>query len=357
MQVTGALKPIHTKDYTIYLDESLQQFNKWLQASKYSNIIVLADENTLQLCYPLLAELNEKIKSAQIIEIPSGESSKDLSIAVHIWQTLTENTIDKNALLINLGGGVVCDLGGFCASLYKRGIDFIHLPTSLLAMADASIGGKNGVDFLNYKNHIGTITMPKAIFICPLFLETLSNQHIKNGFAEIIKIAFISDKKLWQNINTNSGNIALKYIIYQSILLKHKIVVKDPFDKGIRQSLNFGHTIGHAIESTFLNTKKELLHGEAIAAGMIVEGIIAVNKKLLSERALNELIKITFKLFKKVKWTDKELNKIIRNMQQDKKNVKASMMLALATDGFKSKVKVSTTIQEIQAAIKVYQAL
>ncbi len=356
MQVKGVLKPIITKDYPIFFDTDLSHFKKWLTKTKYSASIVLADENTLQLCYPQLTELSDKLKNVQIIEIPAGETSKDLTVAAHIWQTLTENNIDKNALIINLGGGVVCDLGGFCAALYKRGIDFIHIPTSLLAMADASVGGKNGIDFLNYKNHIGTITMPKAIFICPLFLNTLPQRDLKNGFAEIIKIALLNDAKLWQTIKDKSP-IELMYLIYQSVVLKNKIVTKDPTDKGIRQSLNFGHSIGHAIESALLKSKKAVLHGEAIAAGMIIESVIAVNKKLLSEKILNELITVVFQLFKKINLNTKDIDKILKNTLQDKKNKNNTLQLALATTGFKFKTGVSATNKEIEAAIQVYVSL
>ncbi len=356
MQINGILKPIETSAHSIFFDENLSQFNKWLNKTKYSSIIVLADEHTLQLCYPMLIEYCEQLKNIQIIEIPAGESSKDLSVAAYIWQTLTENNIDKNALLINLGGGVVCDLGGFCASLYKRGIDFINIPTSLLAMADASVGGKNGIDFLKHKNLVGTITMPKAVFVCPNFLNTLSTKHIKNGFAEIIKIALLNDVKLWKIIHDKSS-LELKYIIYQSILLKSKVVSKDPYDKAERQSLNFGHTIGHALESAFLNSKKEILHGEAVAAGMIIESIIAVDKKLLSEKILNELIAVIFQLFKKIKLNTKTIEKILKHIVQDKKNIASTIHLSLAIDGFKFKTGVVVNKKDIENAIAIYSAL
>jgi 3-dehydroquinate synthase len=356
MKTKGVLSTLQTKNYPIYFDEHFSFLKKWLSGSKHSKYFILADDNTINHCFPILANSHPKLKSAHIIAINPGEASKDLSIAQQIWTVLTENEADKKALLINLGGGVVSDLGGFCAALYKRGIDFVNIPTTLLAMADASVGGKTGIDFLNYKNHIGTIQEPKALFIHPAFLHTLPVRHLKNGMAEIIKIACLQDKALWQNL-VNHDTIDLKYIIYKSIELKHAIVKKDLKDEGIRQSLNFGHTVGHAIEGALMGTKKEVLHGEAIAAGMIVESIIAVEKKLLDETTLNELIVLLFQLYPKINLNKLETNKVLDHIKQDKKNTKDKINLALACKGFKFKTNVAVSIAEIKNVLAVYEAI
>ncbi|MEI8137557.1 MAG: 3-dehydroquinate synthase family protein, partial [Bacteroidota bacterium] len=269
--------------------KNFKSISSLITKNKYSSHFIICDENTFLFCLPSLISNCPKLLEAHIIELESGEASKSIEFSAHIWQTLIENKADKNSLIINLGGGVVSDLGGFCASTYKRGIDFINIPTTLLSMADASLGGKTGINFNGLKNSIGTFAQPKGVFINPDFLKTLPNRHYKNGLTEIFKIALICDKKFWNELKTLEINSASEQIISKSVSLKNKIVLKDPFDKGLRKTLNFGHTIGHAIESLLLATNKELLHGEAIVIGILVESHLSFQKKLLSKKELDEV--------------------------------------------------------------------
>ena len=259
------MKEIESDNYSIWIgQDSLSKLN----VSKYSKIGILVDENTKEFCLPLLSEIKKSI----IIEIKSGEENKNIDTCNLIWEALSKNSFDRNSLLINLGGGVIGDMGGFCASTYKRGIDFIQIPTSLLAMVDASVGGKLGIDFNGLKNQVGLFSNPKLVIINPKFLETLPENELRSGFAEVVKHALIIDKNLWERLK-NSTLLELDWeeIIETSVQIKNKIVISDPKEKGERKKLNFGHTFGHAIESYYLQKGTPILHGEAIFMGIILE--------------------------------------------------------------------------------------
>jgi len=259
------VKEIKAIDYSIWIGEnSLSKFD----ISTYSKVAILVDENTKRDCLHKLP----KIENALIIEIKSGEEYKNISTCNFIWEQLTINNFDRNSLLINLGGGVIGDMGGFCAATYKRGLDFIHIPTTLLAMVDASVGGKLGIDFKGFKNQIGLFNNPKAVLISPEFLETLAESELKSGFSEVVKHALISDNSLWVKLkNTPFTDFDWGDIIDTTVQIKNKIVLADPFEKGERKKLNFGHTFGHAIESYYLEKGTPISHGEAVFMGMILE--------------------------------------------------------------------------------------
>ena len=273
------MKEIKAIDYSIWIGKN--SFSK-LDISNYSQVAILVDENTKRDCLSKLPQ----IENALIIEIKSGEEYKNISTCSFIWEQLTINNFDRNSLLINLGGGVIGDMGGFCAATYKRGLEFIHIPTTLLAMVDASVGGKLGIDFKGFKNQIGLFNNPKAVFISSEFLETLEESELKSGFAEVVKHALISDNSLWVKIkNTPFTDLDWEDITDTSVQIKNKIVLADPFEKGERKKLNFGHTFGHAIESYYLEKRTPISHGEAVFMGMILETKISY----LSETDKNEI--------------------------------------------------------------------
>ena len=273
------MKEIKAIDYSIWIGKN--SFSK-LDISNYSQVAILVDENTKRDCLSKLPQ----IENVLIIEIKSGEEYKNISTCNLIWEQLTINNFDRNSLLINLGGGVIGDMGGFCAATYKRGLEFIHIPTTLLAMVDASVGGKLGIDFKGFKNQIGLFNNPKAVLISPEFLETLAENELKSGFAEVVKHALISDNSLWVKLkNTPFNELDWESIINTSVQIKNKIVLADPFEKGERKKLNFGHTFGHAIESYYLEKGTPISHGEAVFMGMILETEISD----LSETNKNEI--------------------------------------------------------------------
>lgn len=333
--------------------EALKALSVFLNKNLYTSYYILCDENTLQYCLPILITKCPKLSGAEIIEIESGEQSKSIEFSAYIWQTLLEQGADKSTLLINLGGGVVSDLGGFTASVYKRGIDFVNIPTSLLAMADASVGGKTGIDFKDIKNAIGSFAQPKAVFIYPGFLQTLDKRHIQNGLAEIYKIALVSDHTFWKSLKKGPSDIKPE-TLFKSIQLKNRIVLKDPFDKGLRRILNFGHSIGHVIETLLLGTENELFHGEAIVMGMLIESHVAFQKKLLSKTMLSEIYEILIPVFNPGYIRELSLERVIPLLKNDKKNSKGKFLFALPSKiGACSFDEVVTEVQ-IKKALAFY---
>ena len=302
------MKEIISSDYSIWIGKnSLSKLN----VKSYSKVAILVDENTKINCLKKIP----KIDKAIIIEIQSGEENKTLKTCNHIWEKLTTHKLDRDSLLINLGGGIIGDIGGFCASSYKRGINFIHIPTTLLSMTDASVGGKLGINFNNIKNQIGFFANPKSVIINPTFLKTLSEKELKSGFSEVVKHALISDINLWEMIKNNDfKELNLEEIITYSINLKNKIILSDPKEKKERKKLNFGHTFGHAIESYYLDNGNPILHGEAVFMGMILESEIS-NLSDLEKKEIKNYFLSNFKLPNKPK--KKELLKYLKN---DKKN-------------------------------------
>lgn len=352
------METIKSNGYTIHTGEkALKLLNTFLKKRAISSCFILCDENTFQHCLPELVAHCPILGDAHIIETESGESSKTIEIAAHIWQTLIDNKADRNTLIVNLGGGVVSDLGGFAASVYKRGIDFVNVPTSLLAMADASVGGKTGIDFSNLKNSIGTFAQPAGVFIYPKFLNTLPHRHLANGMAEIYKMALISDKAMWKHLCVpGSGALKVEHI-YQSIKLKNKIVQSDPFEKGKRKILNFGHTIGHAIESILLGTTNELLHGEAVLAGMATEAHLCWQKKMISKSQLEEILSCFLVKFKLPEIRMVDPDEILELIKNDKKAKGKKVGFSLLKEIGNCVTDVEVNATQIKKAISYYNSL
>jgi len=311
------VKEIVSSDYSIWIGEhSLSK----LDISGYSKIAILVDENTKRDCLPKLQQLEKSI----VIEIKSGEEYKNIDTCNFIWEQLTKNNFDRNSLLINLGGGVIGDMGGFCASTYKRGIDFLQIPTTLLAMVDASVGGKLGVDFNGLKNQIGLFNNPKSVLVNPDFLKTLPENQLRSGFAEVVKHALISDSNLWKQLALAPfESLDLENIIETSVQIKNNIVESDPFEKGDRKKLNFGHTFGHAIESYYLEKGTPILHGEAVFMGLILETEISH----LSETDKNEIKNYILSNFA-LPYTPKKYN-LRKFLINDKKNQNGKISFSL----------------------------
>lgn len=277
-------------------------------------VTLLVDENTRTHCLPLL-----NIEGARVIEIPSGEQHKTLRTCEIIWEQMTQMGMSKKSVLINFGGGVIGDMGGFCANTFKRGIPFINIPTTLLSMVDASIGGKLGINFNGLKNHIGLFGNPEAVLISADFLKTLPSRQLKSGFAEVLKHALIADKNYWETIKQiDFPQGSWDTIIRQSIAIKADVVAADPLENGRRKILNFGHSFGHAIETHFLEIPQPLLHGEAIAVGMLLEAHISFQKKWLTESEFTEIETVIQRNFSLPELP--ELDSLFPLMHQDKKN-------------------------------------
>ena len=317
---------ISTKNATVFFNsEVYTALNNYLKTDKPSKIFILVDTNTHDYCLPAFLE---RIESGDIVievmEIPNGEDHKTIDICTGVWEALSEYNADRKSLLINLGGGVVTDLGGFVASTYMRGIAYINIPTTLLAMVDASVGGKTGDDLGALKNQIGIINEGVMVGVDTSYLDTLPQNEMVSGFAEMLKHGLIYDKTYWNTLtHLEKLDISdLDQLIYDSIIIKNEVVTSDPTEKGLRKILNFGHTLGHAIESYFLENadKTPLLHGEAIAIGMLLESYLSTKICGLSQEEFEIISSGILKTFSKVEINKNDQKVIIDLLQYDKKN-------------------------------------
>lgn len=349
------MKVIYDKNYKVFFGtDVLNQLAQILINKAYSHVFVLVDENTEKYCLPILKPYLENFT---VIKIESGERNKNLASAEVVWQCLQKNLANRNTVLLNLGGGVLSDLGGFCAATYKRGIDFINIPTTLLGMVDAAIGGKQGIDLNHYKNLIGLFKHPEHVFIYPNFISTLPNIEKTNGLAEIIKHALVDDKKLFEKLVTTHQidfeNI--EKLIEKSAKIKIEIVNKDPHEKGLRKVLNFGHTIGHAVETFSLaNDVVPLKHGEAVAIGIICETYISYKLYNIDDKDLERVVKFITANFNKYmpKWDTNELFKI---MQNDKKNNNSNINFTLLKKIGKAVIDCNCSNELIIEALEFYK--
>ncbi len=326
--------------------------NLFFNNNSFTNVLVLVDNNTKKHCYPLIK--NSLPKHSTIV-IESGEIHKNLETCTKIWSKMTEMSLDRHALLINLGGGVIGDMGGFCAATYKRGISFIQIPTTLLSQVDASVGGKLGIDFEGLKNHIGAFEIPNLVAIDAQFLETLPPIELKSGYAEVIKHSLIADKAQWELLKKmDLENANWSNLIAHSVAIKDSITTTDPTEKGLRKVLNFGHTLGHAIETYFLNTKNHLLHGEAIAAGMICEAYLAFTKKLITKAELNEIEEYLFAVYGKCALKKEDFDTIIELTKQDKKNKGNAVRFSILDGIGKCAWDITINASEMKKSLEFY---
>ncbi|RKE95292.1 3-dehydroquinate synthase [Ichthyenterobacterium magnum] len=319
------MNSIQTKSYSVHFNSNCYtQLNAYIDNGAFSKIFILVDSNTHEYCLSkFMSQLQTEIPF-EIIEIEAGEHNKTIDTCVGVWNALSELDADRKGLMINLGGGVVTDLGGFVACTFKRGIKYINVPTSLLAMVDASVGGKTGVDLGVLKNQIGVINSGDMVLIDTSFLDTLPQNQLKSGLAEMLKHGLIYDRIYWNKLKDLSQLTLndLDTLIYESVEIKKDIVTKDPLENGLRKHLNFGHTLGHAIESYFLShdKKEDLLHGEAVAIGMVLECYLSSELLGFSKEDLEEITTTINTIYKPVNIQDSDYNAIIELLKYDKKN-------------------------------------
>lgn len=321
-----------------------------------SKFIILADTNTLQYCLPVLINNVPVLADAEILEVESGEDSKSFDILSGLIEALSDLKIDRKSVLINLGGGVMSDLGGLLASLYKRGIDYINVPTSLLAMADASVGGKVAVNVGSVKNIAGVFNSPKYVFVNPVFLHTLSENHWLSGYAEVLKHALIDSREHWNNLVSTNLFLIENWsdLVVKSIIIKNNIVLNDPFESNERKILNLGHTIGHGLESLMMDNEKPVTHGEAIAAGIVIESKIALEQGLLNLEDFISIKETVIKNYSKIEYKSNEIDKLISYLYKDKKNEKDIISFVLLSEIGKAHINKTASIHEIKAALEFY---
>lgn len=348
--------PVANK-YNIQIGKITQAHFDWLSARNYAGWIVFADENTVELCLPLIEEYLPE--DTPVIVAPEGELNKNLETCQELWEDMFTAGVGRRWCAICLGGGVLEDMAGFVASTYKRGIDFLQIPTTLLSMVDSSVGGKLGIDFNNLKNSIGVFNDPIGVWIDPAFLGTLSDREIRSGYGEIIKHGLIADVDQWNRLKqlTDLTVVDWQTIIPASVNIKREIVLEDPFEKGLRKALNFGHTIGHAIESYWLDTDLRLLHGEAIAAGMIMEAWLSNREGTLPEASLNEIVDYLLRIYGHQSIPEEAFDELIGTMQQDKKNEDHRINFTLLEAAGSARVNATVEVPQILAALAYYNGL
>ena len=355
------MQSIDTGHFKIHFnDNCYTELNTFIANSNFSKLFILVDSNTHKMCLPLFLSAIETDLDIEIIEIENGEIHKTIETCVGVWNALSELDADRKSLLINLGGGVITDLGAFVASTFKRGIQYINVPTSLLAMVDASVGGKTGVDLGSLKNQVGVINFGAMVLIDTSYLNTLPANELRSGYAEMLKHGLIQDEAYWNEL-LNLSNLTLSSLddlIYKSVVIKNDIVTQDPHENGLRKTLNYGHTLGHAIESLFLEDKNKtpLLHGEAVAVGMVLATYISFKLLKFPKDKLDKIKATLVQLYKKIEFQSDDYETIINLMKFDKKNSHGNINFVLLNDIATPKIDCIVDNELILEAFDYYNA-
>ena len=352
------IKTIQHQSSQLILGTNLEDNLNEVLNEKYSNRkkIILTDDNVFELWVENLITSVTELNGAEIIQLPAGEENKTIGMSFQVWETLSDYKIGRGDVIINFGGGVITDMGGFIASTYKRGIDFINIPTTLLSQVDASVGGKTGVDLNGFKNQIGVFALPTYVFVDYKYLNTLPQEQLVSGYAEMLKHGLIDDAKHWQNLialkTLNVDNLS-KYI-YDSVTIKHQIVDSDPKEKGIRKALNFGHTIGHAIEGFLLNSNKTVPHGYAVGWGMLVEARLSFDLNLLNKQEYKQINDYISAVFPKCPVGSEHINEVLDLMLNDKKNSGDTINFTLLNSIGTCVINQNIPLDQIEERLKMF---
>ena len=326
------------------------------EVASHSATFILCDNNTNEHCVRFLLETIPALNEVPIIEIPEGEESKSLEIVAQLYEELLHHNADRQSLLLNVGGGVISDLGGFVASTYKRGIDFINIPTTVMAQVDAAMGGKCGIDLMGVKNAVGLFSWPKSVLAFTGFLNTLPEKELKSGFAEMLKHALIADAEYWEALShvdpNEAGHVAV--FVKRSNEIKSEITVADPNERSVRKKLNYGHTVGHAIESFFLAKSEPITHGNAVAWGIVLENRIAVKLGILSTSLAQTIETRILDIFEPLpSFNEEETEIVFQFLQNDKKNTKGLFHFSLIQNIGDCLIKVEVSEEIAREVISV----
>jgi 3-dehydroquinate synthase len=326
------VKRIKSSKNRVEVGSILESSFQLLLDSDYSasKKIIIVDENTQELCWPYLLTTFDELHDAEVIVLPSGEENKVMEVSFQVWEAFTNYGVQRGDLVINLGGGVVTDMGGFIASIYKRGLRFINIPTSLLAMVDASVGAKTGINLGHYKNQLGVFAFPEITICDPIFLQTLPEEQLVSGTAEMFKHAIISSEKHWNDLKNMDLENVSEELLCNSIQIKAEVVDNDPTEKGLRKVLNLGHTIGHAIEGLFMEDHR-FTHGECVAWGILVESAISTQLGLLDKLDFEEISNVIRNRFPSLSIDETNFDELIGIMKNDKKNNSSKINFSLPT--------------------------
>ena len=321
---------------------------------EHDKIFILTDQTTHDMCLPKLQNFL-CLKGAQSIVIKAGDTNKTLDSLAEVWTALSQGGATRHSLMINLGGGMVTDLGGFAASTFKRGIDFINIPTTLLAMVDASVGGKTGINFGGLKNEIGVFSDSKFVIINTQFLDTLDHANICSGYAEMLKHGLISDNKHWAELvgfNLAQPDLAqLQRMVAESIKVKERIVTEDPHEHGIRKALNLGHTVGHALESFAMKHGRPVLHGYAVAYGMVCELYLSARKTGFPTDKMHQTVRFILDHYGRLPYTCDDYPELLELMRHDKKNTSGIINFTLLGGIGDIRINQTATKEEIEETL------
>ena len=352
------MQTIQAVSYPVHFNEKgYSELATFVASKNYSSIFILVDNNTNELCYPRFIQNFATDAKIEVIEIEAGEIHKNLETCVGIWNAMTELGADRKSLMITVGGGVITDMGGFVSSAFKRGIDFINIPTTLLSMVDASVGGKTGVDLGVLKNQIGLFANPQMVIVDPEYLQTLSAREIRSGTAEILKYGLTYDVSLYNQIK-DSKDLNIVDLIHRSIEIKNEVVIEDPKEGGLRKILNYGHTLGHAIESYFLETesKETLTHGEAIAIGMVGESYMSAKLLGFPTDKVDEIKETVVNIYGKTTILESDFDAILDLLKHDKKNVGGNVNFVLLNNIENFKLDCKVPLDIVIDSMKYYNA-
>jgi len=352
------MEKIQLQDYSIFVGHIWPELERLLNTGPYDRYVVLADEHTQEHCLPLLQKHLSSLHF-DIIRIPAGERHKNITTCQQIWSQLFQLGATRKALLLNPGGGGIGDMGGVCASTYKRGMPFVQIPTTLLSQVDASIGGKLGIDFLQVKNGIGVFNNPEAVFIDPAFFNTLPKRELRSGFAEVIKHSLIADRQQWEKLRRfkTLDEVNWPALLIPSLQIKKHFVESDPREEGLRKALNFGHTIGHAIEGYALETEQPLLHGEAIAIGMICETFLSFLRFQLPQEQVAFISRYLLEIFDHRALDLQHFDSYLELMKNDKKNERGKINFSLLSAPGQVEINQNCSNEWILQSLQYYNDL
>ena len=342
----------------VIISEQLEhELSEAITPCKADRIFILTDETTQQLCLPVVKSY-ACLQGAEVITIKAGDTHKDLESISHVWSELQRMGATRHSLMINLAGGMVTDLGGFAASTFKRGIHFINIPTTLLSMVDASVGGKTGINFGGLKNEIGVFNNADCVILDTTFLQTLDAENILSGYAEMLKHGLISTEEHWaelMNFDIEKPDLkALGLLVAKSVKVKEGIVMEDPTEKGIRKALNLGHTVGHAFESLALQ-RKPVLHGYAVAWGLVCELYLSVAKTGFPVEKMRQMTRFIFEHYGRMPITCDDYPTLLELMTHDKKNTGSTINFTLLGGIGDIRINQTATKEEIEEALDFYR--
>ncbi|MCU4175698.1 3-dehydroquinate synthase [Carboxylicivirga sp. N1Y90] len=353
--------PLLSKESNVFIVENLKRdIEHLIEGFPKDKVFLLSDQKAFEHCFSKIENVKGLSKDRMVI-IPDGDDNKGLQTIEKVWHMLSHGGADRKSALVTLGGGMPCDLGGFAASTFKRGIQFINIPTTLLAQVDASIGGKTGINFEGFKNEIGVFNQASAVLIDTDFLETLDNTNIISGFAEMIKHAFIYSSKRWEQLKqydiSNPDLAALKDLVADSIRIKDHFVQNDPTENHIRKALNFGHTFGHAFESLAMHQNRPILHGYAVAFGMICELYLSHIRLGFPMAQVIEIADQLEKIYGHFEFGKDDYDELYKLMTHDKKNEDNRINFTLLEEIGKIQINCSASNKEVMDALYFYNNL